>query len=174
VIATRAVAKVVKSGGSALRKPVDAEDIRRAGKGKNIKLSASRKGRPTLECYGRRCLPLRSRTNWVHLLIVDTVASLAACAARFVDNRRASIFGFVAAPKKHQRGAGRNVLLSRLSPSAEEDCSQAKGRKYKMVCSISQTRYGIMGQRPGVSSHATNFTDLRVREAMRLVVEERP
>jgi len=64
---------------AAVWEPVDAEDGHRAGKGKNNQNDRLRPRGLHGRDHWYRMLTARSRTNWVSLLIVDTVASLAPC-----------------------------------------------------------------------------------------------
>jgi len=67
-IATRASSKVVKVE-APYGKPVDAEDVRRAGKAKRSRSSASRTGRPRPALSPASTLTARSRTIWAHCLL---------------------------------------------------------------------------------------------------------
>src|SRR2546430_17662147 len=89
-IATRASSKVVKVE-APYGKPVDAEDVRRVGKGKKIKIVGLAHGETStgvitgIDAYRRVADELGA------LLIVDTVASLAAGAGD-VGKQRVDIF----------------------------------------------------------------------------------
>ncbi len=141
-IATRASSKVVKVE-APYGKPVDAEDVRRAGKGKKIKMIGFAHGETStgvltgIDAYRKVADELGA------LLIVDTVASLAAVPVD-VDKQRIDIC-FSGSQKAISAPPGMSPIT--VSPAAEE---AFRKRKTKVQSSLI----------------------FALREAMRLVVEE--
>src|SRR5260370_772140 len=114
-IATRASSKIVKVE-APYGKPVDAEDVRRAGKGKKIKIVGFAHGETStgvitgIDAYRKVADELGA------LLIVDTVASLAAVPVD-VDKQRIDIC-FSGSQKAISAPPGMSPIT--VSPAAEE------------------------------------------------------
>src|SRR2546429_1746575 len=102
-IATRASSKVIKVE-APCGKPVDPEDVRRAGKGKKIKMVGLAQGETSTGVLTRIDAFRKVADELGALLVVDTVASLAAGA---LGGGRGSVGGFVSRfAKSHQAAAG--------------------------------------------------------------------
>src|SRR5882724_10194415 len=165
-IATRASSKVVKVE-APYGKPVDAEDMRRAGKGKKIKMIGFAHGETStgvitgIDAYRKVADELGA------LLIVDTVASLAAVPIN-VDRQRIDIC-FSGTQKAISAPPGMSPIT--VSPSAEEvfRTRKSKVQSWYFDLTTAMNSWGkdrLYHHTPPVS------LIFALREAMRIVIEE--
>jgi alanine-glyoxylate transaminase/serine-glyoxylate transaminase/serine-pyruvate transaminase len=165
-IATRASSKVVKVE-APYGKPVDAEDVRRAGKGKKIKVIGFAQGETStgvitgIEAYRKVADELGA------LLIVDTVASLAAVPLH-VDRERIDIC-FSGSQKAISAPPGMSPIT--VSPVAEEVFRKRKSKVQSWYFDLT-TAMNYWGK-DRLYHHTPPISLIfALREAMRLVVEE--
>jgi alanine-glyoxylate transaminase / serine-glyoxylate transaminase / serine-pyruvate transaminase len=165
-IATRASSKVVKVE-APYGKAVDADDVRRAGKGKNIKMIGLAQGETStgvitgIEAYRKVADELGA------LLIVDTVASLAAVPLH-VDRERIDIC-FSGSQKAISAPPGMSPIT--VSPVAEEVFRKRKSRVQSWYFDLT-TAMNYWGK-DRLYHHTPPISLIfALREAMRLVVEE--
>jgi alanine-glyoxylate transaminase/serine-glyoxylate transaminase/serine-pyruvate transaminase len=165
-IATRASSKVIKVE-APYGMPVDAEDIRRAGKGKKIKIIGFAQGETStgvitgVDAYRKVADELDA------LLIVDTVASLAAVPLD-VDKQRIDIC-FSGSQKAISAPPGMSPIT--VSPAAEEVFRKRKTRVQSWYFDLT-TAMNYWGK-DRLYHHTPPISLIfALREAMRLVVEE--
>jgi len=165
-IATRATSKVIKVE-APYGKPVDAEDVRRAGKGKKIKMIGFAQGETStgvitaVEPYRKVADELGA------LLVVDTVASLAAVPLH-VDRERIDIC-FSGSQKAISAPPGMSPIT--VSPAAEEVFRQRKTKVQSWYFDLT-TAMNYWGKERLYHHTPPISLIFALREAMRLVVEE--
>jgi alanine-glyoxylate transaminase / serine-glyoxylate transaminase / serine-pyruvate transaminase len=165
-IATRASSKVVKVE-APYGKPVDAEDVRRAGKGKKIKMIGFAHGETStgvitgIDAYRKVADELGA------LLIVDAVASLAAVPID-VDKQRIDIC-FSGSQKAISAPPGMSPIT--VSPAAEEVFRKRKTKVQSWYFDLT-TAMNYWGK-DRLYHHTPPISLIfALREAMRLVLEE--
>ena len=165
-IATRASSKVIKVE-APYGKTVDVEDVRRAGKGKKIKIIGFAHGETStgvitgIDCYRKVADELGA------LLIVDTVASLAAVPID-VDKQRVDIC-FSGSQKAISAPPGMSPIT--VSPAAEEIFRKRKTKVQSWYFDLT-TAMNYWGK-DRLYHHTPPISLIfALREAMRLVVEE--
>src|SRR5712691_11908685 len=165
-IATRASSKVVKVE-APYGKPVDAEDVRRAGKGKKIKIVGFAQGETStgvitgIDAYRKVADELGA------LLIVDTVASLAAVPVD-VDKQRIDIC-FSGSQKAISAPPGMSPIT--VSPAAEEVFKNRKKKVQSWYFDLT-TAMNYWGK-DRLYHHTPPISLIyALREAMRLTMEE--
>jgi alanine-glyoxylate transaminase/serine-glyoxylate transaminase/serine-pyruvate transaminase len=165
-IATRASSKIVKVE-APYGKPVDAEDVRRAGRGKKIKIVGFAHGETStgvitgIDAYRKVADELGA------LLIVDTVASLAAVPVD-VDKQRIDIC-FSGSQKAISAPPGMSPIT--VSPAAEEVFRKRKTKVQSWYFDLT-TAMNYWGK-DRLYHHTPPISLIfALREAMRLVVEE--
>ncbi len=165
-LATRASSKVVKVE-APYGKPVDAEDVRRAGKGKKIKIIGFAHGETStgvvtgIDAYRKVADDLGA------LLIVDTVASLAAVPLD-VDKQRIDVC-FSGSQKAISAPPGMSPIT--VSPAAEEVFRKRKTKVQSWYFDLT-TAMNYWGK-DRLYHHTPPISLIfALREAMRLVVEE--
>src|ERR1700674_5117759 len=165
-IATRASSKVTKVE-APYGKPVDAEDVRRAGKGKKIKVVGFAHGETStgvitgIDAYRKVADELGA------LLIVDTVASLAAVPVD-VDKQRIDIC-FSGSQKAISAPPGMSPIT--VSPVAEEVFRRRKTKVQSWYFDLT-TAMNYWGK-DRLYHHTPPISLIfALREAMRIVVEE--
>jgi alanine-glyoxylate transaminase/serine-glyoxylate transaminase/serine-pyruvate transaminase len=165
-IATRASSKVIKVE-APYGMPVDAEDIRRAGKGKKIKIIGFAQGETStgvltgVDAYRKVADELGA------LLIVDTVASLAAVPLH-VDKQRIDIC-FSGSQKAISAPPGMSPIT--VSPAAEEVFRKRKTKVQSWYFDLT-TAMNYWGK-DRLYHHTPPISLIfALREAMRLVMEE--
>jgi alanine-glyoxylate transaminase/serine-glyoxylate transaminase/serine-pyruvate transaminase len=165
-IATRASSKIVKVE-APYGKPVDAEDVRRAGKGKNIKIVGFAHGETStgvvtgIDAYRKVADELGA------LLIVDAVASLAAVPID-VDKQRIDIC-FSGSQKAISAPPGMSPIT--VSPAAEEVFRKRKTKVQSWYFDLT-TAMNYWGK-DRLYHHTPPISLIfALREAMRLVLEE--
>jgi alanine-glyoxylate transaminase/serine-glyoxylate transaminase/serine-pyruvate transaminase len=165
-IATRASSKVVKVE-APYGKPVDAEDIRRAAKGKKIKMIGFAQGETStgvltgVEAYRKVADEVGA------LLIVDTVASLAAVPLH-VDRERIDIC-FSGSQKAISAPPGMSPIT--VSPAGEEVFRKRKTKVQSWYFDLT-TAMNYWGKDRLYHHTPPISLVFALREAMRLVVEE--
>jgi alanine-glyoxylate transaminase/serine-glyoxylate transaminase/serine-pyruvate transaminase len=165
-IAARASSKIVKVE-APYGKPVDAEDVRRAGKGKKIKIIGFAHGETStgvitgIDAYRKVADELGA------LLIVDAVASLAAVPID-VDKQRIDIC-FSGSQKAISAPPGMSPIT--VSPAAEEVFRKRKTKVQSWYFDLT-TAMNYWGK-DRLYHHTPPISLIfALREAMRLVVEE--
>ncbi|HET8926171.1 MAG TPA: alanine--glyoxylate aminotransferase family protein [Candidatus Acidoferrum sp.] len=165
-IATRASSKVAKVE-APYGKPVDAEDVRRAGKGKKIKMIGFAHGETStgvvtgIDTYRKVADELGA------LLVVDTVASLAAVPLH-VDKQRIDIC-FSGSQKAISAPPGMSPIT--VSPAAEEVFRKRKTKVQSWYFDLT-TAMNYWGK-DRLYHHTPPISLIfALREAMRLVLEE--
>ncbi|OLB36701.1 MAG: hypothetical protein AUH11_10520 [Acidobacteria bacterium 13_2_20CM_57_17] len=165
-IATRASSNVIKVE-APYGKPVDVEDVRRAGKGKKIKIIGFAHGETStgvitgIDSYRKVADELGA------LLIVDTVASLAAVPID-VDKQRVDIC-FSGSQKAISAPPGMSPIT--VSPAAEEIFRKRKTKVQSWYFDLT-TAMNYWGK-DRLYHHTPPISLIfALREAMRLVVEE--
>ena len=165
-IAMRASSKVAKIE-APYGKPVDPEDVRRAGKGKNIKMIGFAHGETStgvltgIDAYRKVADELGA------LLVVDTVASLAAVPVN-VDKQRIDIC-FSGSQKAISAPPGMSPIT--VSPSAEEAFRKRKTRVQSWYFDLT-TAMNYWGK-DRLYHHTPPISLIfALREAMRIVLEE--
>src|SRR5881275_2946044 len=165
-IATRASSKIVKVE-APCGKPVDAEDVRRAGKGKKIKIIGFAHGETStgvvtgIDAYRKVADELGA------LLIVDTVASLAAVPID-VDKQRVDLC-FSGSQKAISAPPGMSPIT--VSPAAEEIFRKRKTKVQSWYFDLT-TAMNYWGK-DRLYHHTPPISLIfALREAMRLVLEE--
>src|SRR5260370_151609 len=165
-IATRASSKVVKVE-APYGKPVDAEDVRRAGKGKKIKIVGFAHGETSAGVITRIDAYRKVADELGALLIVDTVASLAAVPVD-VDKQRIDIC-FSGSQKAISAPPGMSPIT--VSPAAEEVFRKRKTKVQSWYFDLT-TAMNYWGK-DRLYHHTPPISLIfALREAMRLVVEE--
>jgi alanine-glyoxylate transaminase/serine-glyoxylate transaminase/serine-pyruvate transaminase len=165
-IAIRASSKIAKIE-APYGKPVDPEDVRRAGKGKNIKMIGFAHGETStgvltgIDAYRKVADELGA------LLVVDTVASLAAVPVN-VDKQRIDIC-FSGSQKAISAPPGMSPIT--VSPSAEEAFRKRKTRVQSWYFDLT-TAMNYWGK-DRLYHHTPPISLIfALREAMRIVLEE--
>src|SRR5260370_8385374 len=165
-IATRASSKIVKVE-APYGKPVDAEDVRRAGKGKKIKIVGFAHGETStgvitgIDAYRKVADELGA------LLIVDTVASLAAVPVD-VDMQRIDIC-FSGSQKAISAPPGMSPIT--VSPAAEEVFRKRKTKVQSWYFDLT-TAMNYWGKER-LYHHTPPISQIyALREALRIVLEE--
>src|SRR6201998_981983 len=166
VIASHTAAKVTKVE-APYGKPVDAEDVRRAGKGKKIKIVGFAQGE-TSSGVLTPIEPFRKVADELGaLLVVDTVASLAAVPLH-VDRERIDIC-FSGSQKAISAPPGMSPIT--VSPAAEEVFRKRKTKVQSWYFDLT-TAMNYWGK-DRLYHHTPPISLIfALREAMRLVVEE--
>jgi len=165
-IATRATSKVTKVE-APYGKPVDAEDVRRAGKGKKIKIIGLAQGETSTGVLTSIASFRKVADELGALLIVDTVASLAAVPLH-VDRERIDIC-FSGSQKAISAPPGMSPIT--VSPAAEEVFRNRKSKVQSWYFDLT-TAMNYWGK-DRLYHHTPPISLIfALREAMRLVVEE--
>jgi len=165
-IASRASSKVVKVE-APYGKPVDAEDVRRAGKGKKIKMIGLAHGE-TSSGVITKIEPFRKVADELGaLLVVDTVASLAAVPLH-VDRERLDIC-FSGSQKAISAPPGMSPIT--VSPAAEEVFRKRKTKVQSWYFDLT-TAMNYWGKERLYHHTPPISLIYALREAMRLVLEE--
>src|SRR5499427_9187417 len=165
-IATRASSKVIKVD-APYGKPVDPEDVRRAGKGKKIKVVGLAHGETSTGVV-TKLEPFRKVADELGaLLVVDTVASLAAVPLH-VDRERIDIC-FSGSQKAISAPPGMSPIT--VSPAAEEVFRKRKTKVQSWYFDLT-TAMNYWGK-DRLYHHTPPISLIfALREAMRLVLEE--
>jgi len=165
-IATRASSNVVKVE-APYGKPVDPEDVRRAGKGKKIKIVGLAHGETSTGVITDIDSFRKVADELGALLIVDAVASLAAAPVH-VDRQRIDIC-FSGSQKAISAPPGMSPIT--VSPTAEEVFRKRKTRVQSWYFDLT-TAMNYWGK-DRLYHHTPPISLIfALREAMRLVVEE--
>ena len=165
-IATRATSKVTKVE-APYGKPVDAEDVRRAGKGKKIKIIGLAQGETSTGVLTNIAAFRKVADELGALLIVDTVASLAAVPLH-VDRERIDIC-FSGSQKAISAPPGMSPIT--VSPAAEEVFRNRKSKVQSWYFDLT-TAMNYWGK-DRLYHHTPPISLIfALREAMRLVMEE--
>jgi alanine-glyoxylate transaminase/serine-glyoxylate transaminase/serine-pyruvate transaminase len=165
-IAIRASSRVVKVE-APYGKPVDAEDVRRAGKGKKIKMIGFAHGETSTGVITGIDAYRKVADEFGALLIVDTVASLAAVPID-VDKQRIDIC-FSGSQKAISAPPGMSPIT--VSPAAEEVFRKRKTKVQSWYFDLT-TAMNYWGK-DRLYHHTPPISLIfALREAMRLVVEE--
>jgi alanine-glyoxylate transaminase / serine-glyoxylate transaminase / serine-pyruvate transaminase len=165
-IATRASSKVIKVE-APYGKPVDAEDVRRAGVGKRIKFIGFAQGETSTGVITGIDAYRKVADEWGALLIVDTVASLAAVPVH-VDKQRIDIC-FSGSQKAISAPPGMSPIT--VSPAAEEVFRKRKTKVQSWYFDLT-TAMNYWGKERLYHHTPPISLIFALREAMRLVVEE--
>jgi alanine-glyoxylate transaminase / serine-glyoxylate transaminase / serine-pyruvate transaminase len=165
-IATRASSKVTKVE-APYGKPVDPEDTRRAGKGKKIKMIGLAHGETSTGVITQIAAFRKVADELGALLVVDTVASLAAVPLH-VDRERVDVC-FSGSQKAISAPPGMSPIT--VSPAAEESFRkrQTKVQSWYFDLTTAMNYWGkdrLYHHTPPIS------LIFALREAMRLVMEE--
>ena len=165
-MATRVTPKVTKVEAS-YGKPVDPEDVRRAGKGKNIKIVGLAQGETSTGVL-TSIAPFRKVCDELGaLLVVDTVASLAAVPLH-VDRERVDVC-FSGSQKAISAPPGMSPIT--VSPAAEEVFRKRKTKVASWYFDLT-TAMNYWGK-DRLYHHTPPISLIfALREAMRLVLEE--
>jgi alanine-glyoxylate transaminase / serine-glyoxylate transaminase / serine-pyruvate transaminase len=165
-IATRASSKVAKVE-APYGKPVDAEDVRRAGRGKKIKMIGLAQGETSTGVLTKLDAFRKVADEFGALLVVDTVASLAAVPLH-VDRERVDIC-FSGSQKALSAPPGMSPIT--VSPAAEEVFRNRKTRVQSWYFDLT-TAMNYWGK-DRLYHHTPPISLIfALREAMRLVLEE--
>lgn len=165
-IATRASSKVVKVE-APYGKPVDAEDVRRAGKGKKLKIIGLAQGETSTGVITNIDAFRKVADELGALLIVDTVASLAAVPLH-VDRERIDVC-FSGSQKAISAPPGMSPIT--VSPAGEEVFRKRKTKVQSWYFDLT-TAMNYWGT-DRLYHHTPPISLIfALREAMRLVVEE--
>jgi alanine-glyoxylate transaminase/serine-glyoxylate transaminase/serine-pyruvate transaminase len=165
-IATRATSKVTKVE-APYGKPVDAEDVRRVGKGRKIKIIGLAQGETSTGVLTSIAAFRRIADELGALLIVDTVASLAAVPLH-VDRERIDIC-FSGSQKAISAPPGMSPIT--VSPAAEEVFRNRKTKVQSWYFDLT-TAMNYWGK-DRLYHHTPPISLIfALREAMRLVMEE--
>src|SRR5258706_2033816 len=165
-MATRATTKVTKVE-APYGKPVDAEDVRRAGKGRKIKLVGLAQGETSSGVLTKLDAYRKVADELGALLVVDTVASLAAVPVH-VDRERIDIC-FSGSQKAISAPPGMSPIT--VSPTAEEVFRKRKTKVQSWYFDLS-TAMNYWGKERLYHHTPPISLIYALREAMRLVVEE--
>jgi alanine-glyoxylate transaminase/serine-glyoxylate transaminase/serine-pyruvate transaminase len=165
-IALRATSKVTKVE-APYGRPVDVEDVRRAGKGKKIKIIGLAQGETSTGVI-TSIAPFRKLADELGaLLVVDTVASLAAVPLH-VDRERVDVC-FSGSQKAISAPPGMSPIT--VSPAAEEVFRKRKTKVQSWYFDLT-TAMNYWGK-DRLYHHTPPISLIfALREAMRLVVEE--
>src|SRR5215467_11180811 len=165
-IATRASSKVTKVE-APYGKPVDPEDVRRAGKGKKIKMIGLAQGETSTGVLTKLDAFRKVADELGALLVVDTVASLAVVPLH-VDRERVDIC-FSGSQKAISAPPGMSPIT--VSPATEEVFRKRKTKVQSWYCDLT-TAMNYWGK-DRLYHHTPPISLIfALREAMRLVVEE--
>jgi len=165
-IATRASSKVAKVE-APYGKPVDPEDVRRAGRGKKIKMIGLAQGETSTGVLTKLDAFRKVADELGALLVVDTVASLAAVPLH-VDRERVDIC-FSGSQKALSAPPGMSPIT--VSPAAEEVFRNRKTRVQSWYFDL-PTAMNYWGK-DRLYHHTPPISLIfALREAMRLVLEE--
>jgi len=165
-IATRASSKVTKVE-APYGKPVDPEDVRRAGKGKKIRMIGLAQGETSTGVLTKIDAFRKVADELGALLVVDTVASLAAVPLH-VDRERVDIC-FSGSQKAISAPPGMSPIT--VSPAAEEVFRNRKTKVQSWYFDLT-TAMNYWGK-DRLYHHTPPISLIfALREAMRLVVEE--
>jgi len=165
-IATRATSKVAKVE-APYGKPVDAEDVRRAGQGKKIKMIGLAQGETSTGVLTQIAAFRKVADELGALLVVDTVASLAAVPLH-VDRERMDVC-FSGSQKAISAPPGMSPIT--VSSAAEESFRKRKTKVQSWYFDLT-TAMNYWGK-DRLYHHTPPISLIyALREAMRLVVEE--
>jgi alanine-glyoxylate transaminase/serine-glyoxylate transaminase/serine-pyruvate transaminase len=165
-IATRASSKVIKVE-APYGKPVDPEDVRRVGKGKKIKMIGLAQGETSTGVLTKLDAFRKIADELGALLVVDTVASLAAVPLH-VDRERVDIC-FSGSQKAISAPPGMSPIT--VSPAGEEVFRKRKTRVQSWYFDLT-TAMNYWGK-DRLYHHTPPISLIfALREAMRLVLEE--
>jgi len=165
-IATRASSKVIKVD-AAYGKPVDPEDVRRAARGKKIKMVGLAQGETSTGVITRIDAFRKVADELGALLVVDTVASLAAVPVH-VDRERIDIC-FSGSQKAISAPPGMSPIT--VSPAAEEVFRKRKTKVQTWYFDLT-TAMNYWGKERLYHHTPPISLIFALREAMRLVMEE--
>jgi len=165
-IATRASSKVIKVD-AAYGKPVDPEDVRRAARGKKIKMVGLAQGETSTGVITRIDAFRKVADELGALLVVDTVASLAAVPVH-VDRERIDIC-FSGSQKAISAPPGMSPIT--VSPAAEEVFRKRKTKVQSWYFDLT-TAMNYWGKERLYHHTPPISLIFALREAMRLVMEE--
>jgi len=165
-IATRASSKVTKVE-APYGRPVDPEDVRRAGKGKQIKMIGLAQGETSTGVLTKIDAFRKVAGELGALLVVDTVASLAAVPLH-VDRERIDIC-FSGSQKAISVPPGMSPIT--VSPAAEEVFRKRKTKVQSWYFDLT-TAMNYWGKDRLYHHTPPISLVFALREAMRLVVEE--
>jgi alanine-glyoxylate transaminase / serine-glyoxylate transaminase / serine-pyruvate transaminase len=165
-IASRATPKVTKVE-APYGLPVDAEDVRKAGKGKKIKMIGLAHGETSSGVLTKLDAYRRVADELGALLVVDTVASLAAVPLH-VDRERVDIC-FSGSQKAISAPPGMSPIT--VSPAAEEVFRKRKTRVQSWYFDLT-TAMNYWGKERLYHHTPPISLIYALREAMRIVVEE--
>jgi len=165
-IATRASSKVIKVD-AAYGKPVDPEDVRRAARGKKIKMVGFAQGETSTGVITRIDAFRKVADELGALLVVDTVASLAAVPVH-VDRERIDIC-FSGSQKAISAPPGMSPIT--VSPAAEEVFRKRKTKVQSWYFDLT-TAMNYWGKERLYHHTPPISLIFALREAMRLVMEE--
>jgi alanine-glyoxylate transaminase/serine-glyoxylate transaminase/serine-pyruvate transaminase len=165
-IATRASSKVIKVE-APYGKPVDAEDVRRAGQGRKIKMIGLAQGETSTGVVTQIAPFRRVADELGALLVVDTVASLAAVPLH-VDRERVDVC-FSGSQKAISAPPGMSPIT--VSATAEEVFRRRKTKVQSWYFDLT-TAMNYWGK-DRLYHHTPPISLIfALREAMRLVIEE--
>ena len=165
-IASRATTKVTKVE-APYGKPVDAEDVRRAGKGRKIKMIGLAQGETSSGVLTKLDAYRKVADELGALLVVDTVASLAAVPVH-VDRERIDIC-FSGSQKALSAPPGMSPIT--VSPTAEEAFRNRKTKVQSWYFDLS-TAMNYWGKERLYHHTPPISLIYALREAMRIVLEE--
>ena len=165
-IAARATPKVIKVE-APYGKPVDAEDVRRAGKGKKIKMIGLAQGETSSGVLTRLDAYRKVADEFGALLVVDTVASLAAVPLH-VDRERIDIC-FSGSQKAISAPPGMSPIT--VSPAAEEVFRKRTTKVQSWYFDLT-TAMNYWGKERLYHHTPPISLIYALREAMRIVAEE--
>ena len=165
-IASRATSKVIKVE-APYGKPVDPEDVRRAGKGKKIKMIGVAHGETSSGVVTKLDAYRKVADEFGALLVVDTVASLAAVPLH-VDRERIDIC-FSGSQKAISAPPGMSPIT--VSPAAEEVFRKRKTKVQSWYFDLT-TAMNYWGKERLYHHTPPISLIYALREAMRLVLEE--
>jgi alanine-glyoxylate transaminase/serine-glyoxylate transaminase/serine-pyruvate transaminase len=165
-IATRATTKVTKVE-APYGKPVDAEDVRRAGKARKIKMIGLAQGETSSGVLTKLDAYRKVADELGALLVVDTVASLAAVPVH-VDRERIDIC-FSGSQKALSAPPGMSPIT--VSPTAEEAFRRRKTKVQSWYFDLS-TAMNYWGKERLYHHTPPISLIYALREAMRIVLEE--
>lgn len=165
-IASRATAKVTKVE-APYGLPVDAEDVRKAGKGKKIKMIGLAHGETSSGVVTKLDAYRKVADELGALLVVDTVASLAAVPLH-VDRERIDIC-FSGSQKAISAPPGMSPIT--VSPAAEEIFRKRKTKVQSWYFDLT-TAMNYWGKERLYHHTPPISLIYALREAMRMVVEE--
>ena len=165
-IATRASSKVIKVE-APYGKPVDPEDVRRAGKGKKIKMIGLAQGETSTAVLTKIDAFRKVADEFGALLVVDTVASLAAVPLH-VDRERVDVC-FSGSQKAISAPPGMSPIT--VSPAGEEIFRKRKTKVQSWYFDLT-TAMNYWGK-DRLYHHTPPISLIfALREALRLVLEE--